>query len=163
MPLLTLGLGSNIAPEQNINACLQSLHALFPGLRCSTIYRSVAQGFDGDPFLNLVTAVETSMPLTQVVTELRALEDSAGRDRSQPKFSSRTLDIDVLTYGASDGGEAGLALPRDEILRYAFVLRPLSELLPDEIHPPTCKTYRQLWQEFEAGSQPLEAVQGVAT
>jgi 2-amino-4-hydroxy-6-hydroxymethyldihydropteridine diphosphokinase len=48
-----------------------------------------------------------------------------------------------------------LVLPRDEITRYAFVLRPLAEIAPAERHPVIGKTYAELWQAFDAEGQAL--------
>ena len=62
-----------------------------------------------------------------------------GRDRTQVKFSGRTMDIDILTYESDD--DSNIELPRAEITENAFVLQPLAELLPDELHDKSGLTY----------------------
>lgn len=124
-------------------------------LRKSAVYESEAVGFAGANFLNLAVAVDTDESLDSIKQFLKQLEDGMGRDRSQPRFSERVIDVDILTYGESDGSEAGMELPREEITRNAYVLRPLAELLADEIHPPSGKTYQQLWQDYDQSRQPL--------
>ena len=99
MPLLTLSLGSNIDAESNIRQAVSALRAQYPGLRCSSVYESEAVGFEGDNFLNLVAIVETDESLQDIQAWIKALEDAQGRDRSQAKFSSRSIDIDILTFG----------------------------------------------------------------
>jgi 2-amino-4-hydroxy-6-hydroxymethyldihydropteridine diphosphokinase len=75
-----------------------------------------------------------------------------------PKFSPRTLDIDILSYDNLRGNFAGIELPRDEVTYNAFVLRPLSELAPDHCHPVSGKTYRELWAGY-ASEQKLWPVE----
>ena len=68
------------------------------------------------------------------------------------------MDIDILTYGDESGVECGLSLPRAEITRNAFVLLPLSEMLPDTVHKQSGETYAELWQGFDQSSQKLWAI-----
>ena len=154
-----LSIGSNRERERNIQGGVGALRAEFGELLLSTVYESAAVGFDGAPFYNLVAGVETELSITQIVSRLRAIEEQHGRTRGGAKFSPRTLDIDLLTYGGQVVEEEGIRVPREEITSYSFVLRPLSELAGDEIHPPTGKSYRQLWQEFDHSSQPLWPVE----
>lgn len=155
MPLLTLGIGSNIEPEKHIRLASAALREVFPGLECSRVFESEAVGFEGDNFLNLVAAVETELPLEDIVVRLKRLENELGRDRSQPRFSGRVIDVDILTYGQACGEVAGLELPRAEILENAFVLQPLAELLPEARHPLTGRRYASHWADYDKGSQAL--------
>lgn len=155
VPVLSLSLGSNIDAEANIRRALDLLSAEFRNLRCSTVYESEAVGFEGDNFLNLVVTAQTDMNLSEISRFLKQIEEDLGRDRSQPRFSSRSMDIDILTFGDDDGGAWGLSLPRHEITKNAFVLQPLAEMLPDEIHPESGLTYAQLWEEFDQQNQKL--------
>ena len=71
------------------------------------------------------------------------------------KYDARTLDIDLLTYGSKVVDSDDMQLPRDEILHYAFVLLPLSDVAGEELHPEVGKTYRELWRAFDHSEQPL--------
>jgi len=150
-----LSLGSNIEREHNIRGAVAALRDEFGPLRISPVYESEAVGFKGDPFFNLVVGIETDLTLAQLEGLLRTIETDFGRRRGCNKFAPRTLDIDILTFGDWVGKEGGLSLPRDEIERYAFVLRPLSDIAPDERHPRLGRTYSELWAGFDAGQQPL--------
>lgn len=159
MAEVLLSLGSNINREHNIRACLRELMALFGELDVSPFYESEAVGFDGDPFINLVVAIQTDQPVGELAAILRGIENRYGRDRSSPKFSSRTLDIDILTYDDRVGIVDGIELPRAEILKHAFVLLPASRLRPDSLCPGEGKTYANLWQQFKKESQKLWEVE----
>lgn len=158
MSRVFLGIGSNIERERYITAGLDALQALFSEMALSSVYDSAAVGFTGQPFLNLVVAVNTPIPLAELAPRLRAIELAHGRPVNATRFSPRHLDIDILTYDDLVGTVSGVQLPRGEILENAFVLRPLAELSPDTVHPELQRTYADLWQAYDASSQPLRRV-----
>ncbi|WP_428623666.1 2-amino-4-hydroxy-6-hydroxymethyldihydropteridine diphosphokinase [Sedimenticola sp.] len=155
MPRIWISLGSNIEREHNIRAALHDLQAEFGSLLVSNIYESEAVGFSGDAFYNLVVGVDTERSVDELVQLFRAIESAHGRTREGGGFASRTLDIDLLTYGDQIIDRDGLHLPRDEITRYAFVLLPLSELAGESRHPESGQSYRELWEQFDRTSQRL--------
>jgi 2-amino-4-hydroxy-6-hydroxymethyldihydropteridine diphosphokinase len=144
-----------MAPEQHIPQAIRDLEAIFGELRVSPVYESEAVGLEGDNFHNLVVGIYTDRSPRELVTALRALEARHGRKRAPDKFASRTLDIDLLTYGEQIVDDGSIQLPRDEIMKYAFVLLPLSDVAGDEVHPLTGHTYSQLWERFEQKDQNL--------
>jgi 2-amino-4-hydroxy-6-hydroxymethyldihydropteridine diphosphokinase len=144
-----LSLGSNIEREHYIRAALDALTEQFGHLLISSVYESEAVGFKGDNFFNLVVGIETGLDVAQLSACLKRIEDDHGRDRSGPRFSGRTLDIDILTYDELTEPVAGVQLPRDEILNNAFVLLPLAEIAPQEQHPALKRPYAELWQAYD--------------
>lgn len=143
-----LGLGSNKDPEHHLKEAIEALESTFGEIILSPVYRSSAVGFEGEDFLNAVALVETDWGVGEIKHYLTELEDQHGRDRNQPKFSDRVLDIDLLLYDDWIGEFDGLALPRDEITRYAHVLKPLADLAPNLKHPGLDQTYAALWAAF---------------
>jgi 2-amino-4-hydroxy-6-hydroxymethyldihydropteridine diphosphokinase len=143
-----ISIGSNIDREQHIRQAVGNLRSLYQGLRLSPVYETVAVGFDGPPFYNLVAAFFAD-ELVAMKQQLHQLELQAQRQRSALKFTSRTLDLDVLLFGDADLHQQGLDIPRHEIQRYAFVLKPLSDLAGERRYPGLDKTFSQLWQEFQ--------------
>ena len=158
MPRVFIGVGSNVEPEHNIARGVAQLRAAFGPILCSPVYTNPATGFVGDNFYNLVIGFDTALALDAIGARLREIEQAHGRHRGEAKFAPRTLDLDLLTYGDTVLTTAQLTLPRADILEYAFVLRPLADIAPDERHPLTHATYRELWQHRERESVPMTRV-----
>ncbi len=144
-----VGVGSNIERAHHIRAGLIALEQTFGPLRCSQMYETPAMGFVGDPFYNLVVGFETALDARAVKAELDRIEEAYGRERSATKFSSRTLDLDLLLWDDLDLHAEGLDVPRHEILKYAFVLGPLAELAPAMCYPQTGETFAALWMRMQ--------------
>ncbi len=158
MTAIYLSLGSNVERHKNITAALDALAVLLGELQISSVYESKSVGFDGSNFFNLVVGAETNLSIAELSETLKRIEDDNGRKRSGPKFSPRTLDIDILTYGDFVGVDAGVELPRAEITKNAFVLLPLAEIAPQVLHPQLQKSYRELWAGYDQTSQSLWSI-----
>lgn len=160
MPRVYLGLGSNIDPEENVRFAVAELRRRFGRVDLSPLYRAPAIGFDSDDFLNLVAAIDTELSPLELLDTIEEIHTLAGRHRDAAnKWLARPLDIDLLTYGELVEPERPVRVPRADILDYAFVLRPLSELAPDVPHPVTGRSFAEHWQDFDAREQPLEPVE----
>lgn len=155
MAVVYLSIGSNIDRKVHVSRCIEALREQFGLIECSTVYESEAVGFSGENFYNLVVALNTPLAVGELSKVLRDIENANGRDRQSPKFSARTLDIDILTYDELVGDIEGVQLPRAEILHNAFVLRPLAELAPQAVHPVNGKPYKQLWASYNQQKQKL--------
>jgi 2-amino-4-hydroxy-6-hydroxymethyldihydropteridine diphosphokinase len=153
-----VGVGSNVEPEDNVRSALIALAGTFGVLRLSPVYRNRPIGFDGDDFLNMVVSFETDLGVDEIAAELGRIEEAGGRERSAEKFGPRTLDIDLLLFGSEVTRHGEHEIPRDEITRYAFVLKPLADLAGEKEHPGTGQTFEELWRAFDADSHPLEPV-----
>ena len=143
--------GSNIDPRANLETACRALEQHYGEIELSPLYQSAAEGFSGPDFLNLVAGFRTEETPGEIRKRLAEMEARAGRDRSGGKFSSRTLDLDLLLYG--DRVDASLKLPHSDIERYAFVLKPLADLAPDLRHPVSGVTIAELWRSFSGPRQ----------
>ena len=150
-----LSLGSNISPHKYLRSALAVLRDLFGEVLVSPVYESRAVGFEGDNFLNLVVGVDVELPVAELSERLRAIEADHGRQRQSEKFSPRTLDIDILTYGDLVGDFGGVRLPRDEIHRYQHVIRPLADLAPDVLDPLTGRSFASICESLPADDSDL--------
>ncbi len=147
MASIHINIGSNENREANITTAIDMLRFNFSNIALSDIYESPAQGFAGDDFYNVGVNATTSLSIHDTSSVLKNIEDKIGRDRKQPKFSSRTIDLDLVLY--DDVIDASANLPRDDVLKYAFVLAPLAQLNAELVHPVEKQSYQSLWQSFQ--------------
>lgn len=155
MARVYVSIGSNIERDANIRGGVTDLKKYFGELELSRVYESESVGFDGDNFFNLVAAFDTDEDVLTVAQILHDIENDHGRTREGPRFSSRTLDIDMLLYDDAVMQQGKLELPRDEITKNAFVLWPLAEIAPDEVHPQEGVSFAELWARFDKTKQQL--------
>jgi 2-amino-4-hydroxy-6-hydroxymethyldihydropteridine diphosphokinase len=140
-----LSLGSNLEPERHLRDALAELRARFGELIVSSAYRFPAVGFDGPAFVNLAVGIDTTLDAPALNAWLHALEDRHGRRRDVPRYSSRTLDVDIVLFDDLVlSGAGNLELPRKELAE-AFVLKPLAEIAPRVREPLSGRTLSELW------------------
>ena len=158
MATVYVSIGSNIERDKYIRSGIKALQELYGALICSPVYESKSVGFEGDNFYNLVVGFETSEHYQKVDANLNKIEDANQRDRSSPKFSSRTLDLDLLLYDDLVLDSQELTLPRPEIYHNAFVLQPLADVAGNMTAPDAELTFAQLWAQFDHSKQKLWVV-----
>jgi 2-amino-4-hydroxy-6-hydroxymethyldihydropteridine diphosphokinase len=159
MTTVLLSLGSNVQPRRHLHAAVAALAERFGAIAISPAYRTAAVGFDGPAFLNNAVAIETDLDLDTLDAWAHALEDRHGRDRSGPRFSDRTLDIDVVFYGdLIVEGPGHLRIPRPE-LKHAFVIKPLADIAPDFVDPVSGLTLASLWRAHRQFGDAFEVVE----
>jgi len=145
-----LSIGSNIDPVSHFRQCAITLESAFTDVTWSPVYQSAAVGMEGDDFLNAVTRAHTEKSVDWVDATIKQIEDNQGRVRGVNKFTSRTLDLDLLLYDDLVLNKNSLTLPRDEIISALHVLQPLVDLAPTLCHPTIGKTYATLLSELLA-------------
>lgn len=159
MATVHLSLGSNVRPEHYMPAALSVLRRDYGAVTVSPLYRTRAVGFAGADFLNAAARLDTELSPEHLNTQLHAVEAELGRRRDGPRYSSRTLDIDLLLYDdVVTTGAGHLQLPRAELAEQAFVLKPMVDIAPELMHPTLGQTLAQLWADFPSGDQGLQPV-----
>jgi 2-amino-4-hydroxy-6-hydroxymethyldihydropteridine diphosphokinase len=146
--LIYLGLGSNLGDLQaNLRAAIAKLGADdLRVLRVSPVYETAPVDLTDQPwFLNLVVEAETSLSPSDLLARILSVEAALGRVRDIPK-GPRSIDIDILLYGAETVSAARLEIPHPRMAERRFVLAPLADLAPDIIHPVAQRTIRELLQ-----------------
>ena len=152
-----VGIGSNIDSDANIRLGIKALKKRFGHLLISPVYESKAVGFRGPDFYNLVVGFDVQDTPENIVEILHEIESEFGRIRDK-QFISRTLDLDLLLFENLVLDKGRIQIPRQDILDYAFVLRPLADLNGEGRHPVLNLTYDELWEAFEKTDQDLRQV-----
>jgi 2-amino-4-hydroxy-6-hydroxymethyldihydropteridine diphosphokinase len=130
-----VGLGGNLGDRRaNLDRAVELLRHE-PGLRVvgvSSFRETDPVGYVDQPrFLNGAVALETGLGPRELLDRLLAIERALGRERTGPRFGPRTIDLDLLLYGAETVDEPGLTVPHPRLAERRFVLEPLAELDPD--------------------------------
>jgi 2-amino-4-hydroxy-6-hydroxymethyldihydropteridine diphosphokinase len=132
-----IGLGANLGDALvALQRALQGLAAL-PGtrlVRSSRVFRSAPVEAGGPDYLNAVAELETTLTAPDLLHALHRLEHDAGRERPY-RNAPRTLDLDLLLYGAARIDSVSLTVPHPRMRERAFVLLPLAELAPHRVSP----------------------------
>lgn len=159
MARVFIGVGSNIDRERNIRAGIEVLRARFGDLQISPVYETSAVGFEGENFFNLVVGFKTELTPVALLEVLHGIEAEFGRKRNEPRFAPRVLDLDLLLYDDYVSQADNLHIPREDITKYAFVLKPLAEIAGELRHPVSGERYRDLWERFDCSGQELWQVE----
>jgi 2-amino-4-hydroxy-6-hydroxymethyldihydropteridine diphosphokinase len=138
---------------------MHELNHLGAGIVISTVYESRAYGFIGDNFYNLAVGLDTELAPAVLAGLLREIEDRHGRARNLPRFSPRTLDLDLLLYGDMVCHDEDLNVPRRDIMTCAFVLKPLTEIAGEIRHPESGLRIREIWEAFDRPDQDIWPVE----
>ena len=130
-----IGLGSNLdGPVEHVRSAVRELGQLSQVRLCASsgLYRSPPMGgLDQPDYINAVVQVETDLGPEQLLHELQEIERRHGRERQQERWTSRTLDLDLLLWGQECFDNGVLTLPHPGLHERAFVLAPLRELDSD--------------------------------
>ena len=138
-----ISIGSNLYAEKNISLVKDHLDLLFD-VTYSSIYKTPAEGFVGEDFLNRVCKFETEMNPYEIRRILKEIEKDMGRTVDQRGMSNRVIDLDLILYGDFEINDLELEIPSADIEKYKFVLEPLAEIAPNFIHPVLKVSYLDL-------------------
>lgn len=127
-----IAIGSNIEPKYNVREALRLLAREVTIVKTSTVYLTEALGRpDEPPYYNCVVEIATDMPPLKLKSSvLRRVEAALGRKRSEDRYASRTIDLDLILYNGVTLNTRELTIPDPEISERPFIALPLSEIDP---------------------------------
>ena len=147
-----IGLGSNMGDrEEYLKGAIRAIDSLEDVRVCqqASILETEPYGYlEQDPFLNTVISVETLLEPEELLARLMQIEKDAGRTR-EIHWGPRTLDLDLLLYDDRILTSPDLVIPHPGIEKRKFVLDPLCEIAPYEVHPLLNKRFITLKEELE--------------
>lgn len=137
MPHTTyIALGTNLGDRQaNLQAALAALPPQVLVTAQSHIYETEPWGYADQPaFLNMVIRAETELAPEALLSFLKGLEQTLGREPG-PRYGPRKIDLDILFYDDLVLDSPPLVIPHPRLHERPFVLIPLADVDPDHIHP----------------------------
>ena len=155
---ITISLGSNIDPSDNLERAGDLIKNKFNLIKSSKIYSSKSEGFVGKDFLNQVILCDTDLTFERVIKLLKGIEVSMGRKKEKIKFSDRLIDLDLLTFGEEIIKRNNQEVPHKDIEKYSFVLVPLAEICPRKIHPLNGLTFKEMLIEKNNFYKEVKAI-----
>ena len=144
--LAYLLLGSNLGDRAALLAAARQELAITAGeiVAESGLYETAAWGRENQPaFLNQALAVRTRLRPEALLAACQAAEQQAGRQRLE-HWGSRTLDVDILLFGAEIISTPTLNVPHPRLPERRFALVPLAEIAAAQPHPQLHKTIETL-------------------
>ena len=112
----------------------------------SALYRSGAWGYHSDNlFLNRVLIFETDLDEKKIIKICLETEEKLGRKRpAGSDYADRLIDIDILYFGKRVINTPELTVPHPKLQERRFAMLPLTELIPEFIHPVLKKSQKTL-------------------
>ena len=133
-----LSLGTNQGNKlENLQKAIDSIDDNVGGIqKISSVYQTPSWGFDGKNFFNICIKVSTYQQPEVLLSSLLEIEQELGRLRSSEKgYQNRKIDIDILLFDDEIIFSKLLIVPHPKMLDRKFVLIPLAEIAPNELHP----------------------------
>ena len=88
-------------------------------------------GADQPPYLNQMVALETALQPAELLRAGQPIDRAPGRQR-RDRWASRTLDLDIVLFGARTMSDPELTIPHPGLVHRDFWQRELAELRPDD-------------------------------
>jgi 2-amino-4-hydroxy-6-hydroxymethyldihydropteridine diphosphokinase len=160
-----IALGSNLGDRRAmLDEAIASLR-LQPGIEVTRVSSYHETDPVGGPagqgkYLNAAAELHTSLSPIQLLRTLQAIETQLGRVRAE-RFGPRTIDLDVLLFGARTVQSDDLIVPHPRMQERLFVLEPLVEIAPLAVHPVLQSTVKDLRDRLKWPHKPQRELQGL--
>ncbi|HUN66767.1 MAG TPA: 2-amino-4-hydroxy-6-hydroxymethyldihydropteridine diphosphokinase [Bacteroidota bacterium] len=143
-----IGIGSNLGDRlQNLSKALERLEDVCDIVTVSSVYETEPVGFSSpNMFLNMAVAGETALDPSELLEQLKEIEDELGRRRDSHN-KDREIDLDILLYEGMIYRNSMVTIPHPEMAHRRFVLVPLAEIAPDAVHPVKNETIQALLEQ----------------
>ena len=129
--IVFIALGSNLGDRQRHLTAARAAIAALP----DTLIVAVSDVEETEPlggrqqetYLNQMLAVKTALEPVALLNELMRIEQENGRRRSE-RWASRTLDLDIVSYGDVTLSSARLTLPHPGLAERDFWQREMAQI-----------------------------------
>ena len=151
MTEILIGIGTNLGDrEKNIKTALGLISEKVAIKKVSEFFRNPpAEGVEGGFFINCALAGETPFDPEELLCFLQSVEERMGREKTHIRNKARIIDLDLLFYGDLVTEKPGMHIPHPGLHKRDFVLKCLSEIAPQKIHPSIGRSVTALWEELK--------------
>lgn len=154
MSIAYIGIGSNLGNRQD--NCEKAIKGIIKHdikiTKRSSMTETEPWGVTEQPkFINLAVEIETHITPEGLLRVLKKIEEEVGRLPTS-KWGPRIIDLDILLYDDLIMKTPELEIPHPCVKEREFVLKPLSEIAPDKVHPVLLKTIRELYLQYRQSS-----------
>lgn len=142
---IALSLGANLGDRLSaLTYAIKRMSEIIPDIVSSNVYETEPIGYTDQPaFLNCACIGYTSSSIDEVLNLIHVVHGELHR-KPRPKWHEREIDIDILLFGDIITDTDQISIPHPRMHERAFVLKPLSEIAPEMIHPKKEKTISEL-------------------
>lgn len=154
MPTAYIGIGSNLGNrEENCEKAIKLLEGNnIKVTKRSSMIETEPWGIENQPkFINMAVEIETDLEPEELLSLLKKIEREIGRSSAE-RWGPRKIDIDILFYDDLVLKIPEFEIPHPHIADREFVLKPLSEIAPEKIHPLLKKSVKDLFLRFPQSS-----------
>lgn len=151
MAKVIIALGSNLnEPHQQLIKAKKFLESISKSnVKASSLYKSEPVGPSENDFLNAIIVIETELNPEELIQKLKEQEKNQGRPSRYPKWTARTIDLDIIAYDDLVLHTDTLIIPHKEYARRLFVLLPLRDVFPTWKDPKTAQNINELIDDAE--------------
>ncbi len=155
-----ISIGSNIGNK--LKNCQNGIAALIkPGL---SLLRKQSPFYSTEPvdykkqdwFINVVIKIQSVFDPYQLLSEIKSIQQGAGRISDPVRYGPRVLDLDILLYDDLVINSSGLVIPHPRMHKRRFVLKPICDIDPKVVHPVLKKDMRHLLDNLGDGQKIFE-------
>ena len=165
MEKVFIGIGSNLGDSRkNCTEAIKIIeaHPNCEVLKISSFYSTEPVGVENQNwYTNAAIAIKTSLNAEDLIKLLLGIEEGMGRIRTGKRWEARTIDLDILLFGDEIINRKNLKVPHPLMHKRRFVMVPITDIAPENIHPVLGKSMAQILSEIPDKEQPLKPLEKI--
>jgi len=145
-----IAIGTNLGDrKRNIELAIKKMETnQIAIIKKSPAYSTMPYGYKNQPmFLNCVVETQTDLSAEELLHAVQKIEKEMGRTK-KIRWSPRVIDLDIIFFDSDIINKPDLQIPHPDMQNRDFVLKPLTDIAPDFVHPVLHKTIKELLEQL---------------